>query len=122
MFNNICYKAKLKHNDAMITGVPFCDNFATMMRPCDQYGNIEPESYEIDPDTLNIFTGMILENNIVEYHADNRIFVGDNIKDVINDINATVIWDHEEYRFAVRTEYDEIFSFRQWTWDYTVIV
>jgi len=76
-------------------------------------------SYEIDPNTVGMYTGLRLDNKIA---MGVNIFVNDVILDVCSNKKAIVIYDNKNYSFAVKTDDNQILPFTEWDWRNTRVI
>lgn len=124
------YKAKTKvvYGDAhtngaapdgiVIIGHLYYDTNAYRIRPRD-YIRDNNVSYEIDPNTVGMYTGLRLDNKVV---MGVNVFVNDEILDVHSNKRAIVIYDNKNYRFAIRTDDNQILPFTEWDWRNTRVI
>ena len=131
MFNasNALYKAKTKvicgdsYNNGLddgtiVIGYLYHDIGAYFIKVFD-VEHADYVSYEIDPDTVGVFTGKTICNNALDPTDKTQIFVNDIIFNTHTDVRAIVIYDENEYRFAVKTKDNEIIPFNEWDWEWT---
>jgi len=100
----------------IVTGHLYHDVGAYKIKVFD-FGRSDYTSYEVDPDTVGVFTGLRLDNE----HDESMVFVNDEVLDLYNGNSGIVIYDETNYCFAVKTVNNGIIPFTKWNWHDTRI-
>lgn len=106
-------------DNTIVIGHLYHDIGAYKIRAFD-FGSGDYGSYEIDPDTVGIFTGLHLDNK----HDESMVFVNDEIIDMRTHTKGIVIYDETNYRFAVKIDdiyINPIIPFTEWDWQNTCV-